>query len=175
MIEPQTGRADFGDLRANVEYLRQGEHFSISLLPEGRNNRPGIQQDVSSLLGRVGQPGEPVAITFSLSARLQHDNHRALLGWLRAAYLAAFAKPGYRYAFHVHVQVVFEQLQNVDQPDLRVFSMTDATADPAGRAFVFLEEPWHCLAARQPFSLHDSRLRRRSVPPGPAVGRCRRA
>ena len=66
-----------------------------------------------------------------------------MLGWLRAAYLVAFATFGYRYIFRRDVQVVREQVTDTGSDLLTVFSMTMAAAPRNERRILLVESPEH--------------------------------
>jgi hypothetical protein len=76
-----------------------------------------------------------------------HERYHRRLAWLsnmRAAYLAAFAKLGYTYAFHPRLTGVREQLLRPDD-DLR--AVVRITTDERGDSptLLFVEEPFAAI------------------------------
>jgi hypothetical protein len=60
------------------------------------------------------------------------DDQRAGIGWLRAAYLVAFAKLGYRYAYHPALKMVRDQIARCDDKILPGFrSILRKPVEPA--------------------------------------------
>ncbi len=92
----------------------------------------------------------------------RHDPQLAAVGWLRAAYLAAFARFGYRYAFGRALQGVRYQIANPKEKTLpHQFRVLDPTASidtrriavleqPKAAAGVFVQMRWHMIFLPHP-------------------------
>jgi len=68
-------------------------------------------------------------------------NHESLIGWLRSAYLVAFACLGYRYIFDRTLDIVRSQLADPKAEILRYFSVTLPNADRMERRIIFIQHP----------------------------------
>ena len=95
---------------------------------------------------------DPVADGLRLNGRVDFKQRPAQVGWLRAAYLAAFAAYGYRYAFSPALAPVREQLAHPTQLVLPRFLMADPDAPVAARRVLRAEglgpAPWRSLAVQ---------------------------
>jgi hypothetical protein len=94
-------------VRNNGSIRFDGQTFFMVGDP-GQNN-PQATEAITASLERVGEGS-----TLQLAVRVKHDPLRAGLGWLRAAYLAAFAMYGYAYV----LQPAFNSLRAaIGNPD----------------------------------------------------------
>ncbi len=77
----------------------------------------------------------------NLALSQKYDSRSAFHGYLRSAYLIAFAVLGYRYVFSPRLNVIRQQLANPHETILRVFSATIPNAEKRDRKFFFVDEP----------------------------------
>lgn len=133
-------QADGGiDVNAEAKWSTD-EALSIAGLPD--SNPLGATDRLNDELTRRWREGEGWP-TAKLSVRFRHSVslRRASISWLRAAYLAAFAVLGYRYAFRKELALVRDQIRLPDKRLLRAFyqKVPEVTAD--GWAIVLLSAP----------------------------------
>ncbi|MBI4183137.1 MAG: HNH endonuclease [Proteobacteria bacterium] len=139
-----------GGIGANVEaeWSADGK-LSIAGVPE--TNAPGALDHLNAELTRRWREGRGWP-TSSLSVRFRHQvsPRRASVSWLRAAYLAAFASLGYRYAFRKEVDLVRKQIQQPDICLIKSFYQEAPDATASEPAIVLLNQPhWACGLAVQ--------------------------
>lgn len=110
-----------------------------------------------SLIGheRAGSPASRAAITHHFedavaTSRTDWELHldfpsfsqrKERLGWLRAGYLAAFAKLGYAYILRPEVRPVIEQLQDVESDRLSDYIVWNVGTASPERRMVLVEQP----------------------------------
>jgi hypothetical protein len=118
-LGPLPGSVVFEGIRNNGSIRFDGDTF-VMLGDPGQNNPATLAVHTESL-DRLGSGS-----SFELRFRVKRNPRRAGIGWMRSAYLAAFAVYGYRYA----LQPAFGPLRA-------------AIADPDGRFFdpVILQSP----------------------------------
>lgn len=101
---PLTSRLEVGDVSANVELSVEQPEIRVSHF--GRHNSPATSEALRSALDSIyGQD-------LRLHIRLGHDARLAQVGWLRSAYVVAFAALGYSYILQPSLDVVRQQFQN---------------------------------------------------------------
>ena len=119
----------------NVDHYHGGGGVLISGVP--RVNPPGavgrLEAALDSQLVDQSLTIEPYRDTF--------DNRLAVVGWLRSAYLIAFAAFGYRFAFHGTLDRVREQLAHPERDVLGLFSVYLPAADRDSRSLLIVEDP----------------------------------
>ena len=98
-----------GDVPVNVAFKREGDHYVLNA--RLKKNRPTSFERLKAW-AKAGEPMREDEFRKSLSIRgLRFDNQRARVGWLKSAYLIAFAAFGYRWAWQTHLDIVREQIQ----------------------------------------------------------------
>ena len=139
MKRPVRARLKTGSGQVNVEVQAVGKEFKVDV-PDQINDPIAIAQFKSSLGQPVkGQQTEGVEIT--LSGKKGFQNRESLVGWLRSAYLVAFAVLGYKYAFHPALEAVRKQIAAPGDPVLRIFSVTVSDSTLEHRRTFFVEAP----------------------------------
>jgi hypothetical protein len=125
-LGPLPGSVTFEGIRNNGSIRFDGETFMM-LGDPGQNNPVTLAAHTESL-ERLGD-----GASFELSFRVKRSPRRAGIGWMRSAYLAAFAVYGYRYV----LQPAFGALRAaIEDPDDRGFdtvilqSPDDGALDP---------------------------------------------
>jgi hypothetical protein len=107
-----------GEFEGPVQISIEGVTLNASMTMEGRNlrievheghNHPATFTEHLTRLNAKKPEGDP-AVEIQMRARIKFGWHPALVGDMRAAFLASFAKFGYRYAFHPRLNVVREQI-----------------------------------------------------------------
>jgi hypothetical protein len=96
---------------------------------------------VKELESGIGDGATPVSISGSFEPR--RPQRWAAIGWLRAAYLIAFASGGYRYAYDPALDVVRQQLQpsNRDGVLIDKFAWRLQEADVESGEVAYMHEP----------------------------------
>lgn len=114
--KPMRARAVVKGIPLNVDVDWRPEGVSIVGLPE-YNDPANTAAHVS--LATSGEPWvEPITITYQ-----GYVEARARVGWLRSAYLVAFALMGYRYALQPELKIVRQQIQEPDATHIPRFSL----------------------------------------------------
>ncbi|OAI52076.1 hypothetical protein AYO47_06560 [Planctomyces sp. SCGC AG-212-M04] len=98
----QVGEKSF---RLNITKTEQGTH--IDFPPE--LNNPAHQDFIKEELGRRIRAGEPITFTYDI---VPPSRRLADIGYLKSAYLAAFAMFGYTYIIQDQLEIVREQIRN---------------------------------------------------------------
>jgi hypothetical protein len=105
--------------------------------------RANNQADLDRTAEAMHQYVEPGATGFSfqLTPRMRLDANRARVSWIRAAYVVAFARFGWRYILQPALQPMRAHFQHPASGDLPILSMTDPDADPTRREIWIINEP----------------------------------
>ena len=122
MPQPAAARLTMADQSVNVEVQAIEESIRVVGLPG--SNDPQVQKKLLEELDRLVESGSWQGSQFDLTFYRGFRHRPALVGWLRAGYLAAFAALGYRYIMRAGLAVVRQQLANPEEDILRVFSVT---------------------------------------------------
>lgn len=80
-------------------------------------------------------------LRFNVTSRDRYDQELAQVGWLRSAYLVAFAFFGYAYIFQSRLENVRRQLIEPKSPILDTFSVYLPDASENARTFLNVAEP----------------------------------
>jgi hypothetical protein len=160
MTESRPARFKVGDASMEVRYCNGPAGGLVEVVPKA--NRPSAPEEVQATMRRLGAEA-PGQFTFGITLTKDgYDQHLANVGWLRSAYLVAFAAFGYSYAFHSYLGPVRRQLVERDTTTLDHYAVvlpkasTDerrlmivtapaelrSVAVQMGRHLVFLPAPW---------------------------------
>lgn len=126
-------RVGSSEVNAEVTRSEQGTHIDV---PHDRNDPmalPGFQSRLKEVLDGEG--------TFHLETRASTTRRAADIGYLRTAYLVAFAKLGYRYILTDALTPVRRQILDPESrslPHLRVYEHGQA---PQTRRLILIDEP----------------------------------
>jgi len=138
-------RFTFDGQTLNVEVRASGSKVTIYDLP--RNNDPSVFEAIDSELRRQYADENIETIQFELNyPRNMPDEWDVALGWLRVAYLVAFAVFGYRYIVSPALSLVREQLTNPATHIIDRFFVIDVTA-ATGR------DHWEILGILEPLTI----------------------
>jgi hypothetical protein len=138
MTRPARARLEMGGGKLNVEVLAQREVVQAFGIPQA--NDPRSVAAVTAALASMAKDTQFHKAEFRFTFKGPKPK-AALLAWLRAAYLAAFAALGYSYILRPQMEVVREQLADDSGELLRVFSMTVPTTPRGERRIRLVEEP----------------------------------
>ena len=133
------GTMEFAGLKQNV--LFQSAGGSLFIVGSREHNAPENQQSIEREWAQKSQLEASDDLRFTVALAKSYKQKEALIGWLRAAYLVAFAALGYRYIFNPIVTVVRQQLANPSANILRFFSTTSPSALQRNRLLMIIEEP----------------------------------
>lgn len=116
------GGSDFtGPARLTIDgtalnvMLSRADDGAIVMAIRGDANNPAAIKKVADYMDRSASEGFGEGQTYHLSVTAKYKARDAKLSRLRAAFLVAFAKFGYRYAFDNRLRPVREQLLSPDQ------------------------------------------------------------
>jgi hypothetical protein len=118
---------------AYQEIRPDGRFFAI---PENQNNPSHRAQFFKGLERVTHQP--PGQLTYK---RDMMKRRRADLAWLKAAYIVAFARWGYSYAFSPALRVVREQLRQPGEEIIRQFKLENRKSPRDTRFIIYIREP----------------------------------
>ncbi len=103
--KPLVSEISIGDVSAKVDLsVAPGE---ITTANFRKRNSPATSDALARELDRVTGSGGQL----TLHIRLDHDSRMAFIGWLKAAYVIAFAAFGYSYILQPELDVVRRQIQ----------------------------------------------------------------
>lgn len=124
-------------VRGLVRLDAQGFSFD----PIAKQNHPIMLnefQNISTRWSDEPQPGRTIDIRVPIKLSVR----RSKLGWLRAAYLVAFASFGYAYTFQPSFQLLLDQLQNPDESLIDPLPVVyDDEADAGTRQIALVTNP----------------------------------
>ena len=134
-------RLTIGGVTLNCSLTVDPTDRTMSLAPSEKHNDPQAVRKYREQLGEADKQGTWDRMPFSLGPARSYHPQLARLSDLRAGYLLAFAKLGYRYAFHPRLDPVREQLRNPDEEIITGFSVS-----PTGdQVIVIAERPIEAL------------------------------
>jgi hypothetical protein len=135
------GAVTVGGVRNNGSIRFDGSTFLM--LGDPGQNKPGTAAAHTEVLESFG-PGEAMELRF----RIRHHPGRAALGWMRAAYLAAFAVYGYRYALQPAFDPLRQALADPDGTNFIPKILGDAGRGPLDCSIVEVSAPAELAGAR---------------------------
>jgi hypothetical protein len=147
-------RSGEGRARMNVEIdgrpvvaTVDASERGIIVVPDKKANHPDSIAAVSAYLAERFARGEGQGIIYRLVSRDRFKPRLAWLSDLRAAYLAAFAKFGYRFAFDARLDAVRSQLV---QHDKEIWTPVRVSVEDreATTTLAAIEEPCYAVAVQ---------------------------
>lgn len=142
MAEPQPARFKVGATTVNVDYY--SGPAGILVLGDPRRNHPQTQARFEAELESRVQTGKTDDLSFTITPlKIGHKAQLARVGWLRSAYLVAFAALGYRYIFQSRLEAVRRQLRAPTEEIIETFSVVLPKAKRDERRFIFVQTPSH--------------------------------
>ncbi len=108
---PLPATLSIGSVSAKVELsvtTEGGRAKVINTANFRRHNSPHVSDAMAHALDRVTRSGGEL----TLHVPLNHDSRLAYIGWLRSAYVVAFATFGYSYILQPELDIVRRQIQN---------------------------------------------------------------
>lgn len=119
-VESYVATLHIGDDSFQVEVsTKPGE--AVEIVGSEERNPPGYSKRLQGVLDSLGESGEWDGQRFSITSRKHYHPWRVQVALLKAAFLAAFARFGYRYALHPTLNVVREQIRNPNSQCLSSF------------------------------------------------------
>lgn len=142
MEKPLPARFQIGETSVNVDY-----YFGpagIMVLGDPARNHPKTQAQFEAEFESRVRTGSTADLSFTVTPlKIDHKAQLDLVGWLRSAYLIAFAALGYRYIFQKRLELVRRQLKAPEESIIECFSVILPKAKREDRQFIFVEEPSH--------------------------------
>lgn len=121
----------------NVKVQGAGGYF-FGGLP--KNNHPRVHRQWAESFEKAAREGTWDGFQFQITLP-GVDMRKARIGYLRSAYLIAFAALGYRFALSPSLDAVRKQLLDVDSKLLEKFYWTLRNPKAEGRHLVIMEKP----------------------------------
>jgi hypothetical protein len=137
MTQPRDAIFQIGETRARIE-AQFGPGDTVSLFGVPKANR---KETHDALVRKIAQISAGTSCRIAFPVR--HPRHRDEIGWLRSAYLIAFASGGYRYAFAPALDGVRAQLdpKNLDRVVIDKFAWRIQGAQRSHAAIRYIHEP----------------------------------
>jgi hypothetical protein len=129
----------------NATLVWRGGRFILEIR-QGQNNPKLFEEQIEAVKQHQQNPVD--GMTLSLNARVKFNFDRSRVSDLRAAYLAAFAQFGYRYAFDRRLHSVREQIQRPDEPLIDGAWWTAGPEFPEDPMMLVLTAPFPALLVR---------------------------
>ncbi|HEX5504833.1 MAG TPA: hypothetical protein VFW96_19605 [Thermomicrobiales bacterium] len=139
LTQPARVRVTMGHHVLHAEVVATGG--TVQIMGIAKANRPNIAELLEPELNKLLREGHQEGRTFQVSFTKPLNHPLALVGWLRAAYLVAFALYGYRYIFDSRLELVRRQIAAPHVQHIPLFAMTLTDAQPADRHIVLIREP----------------------------------
>jgi hypothetical protein len=137
---PIRARFDVGAGAVNVDVQRGPDReITVGGLPD-RNSPDTTAAHLAALDAMVGPAVPAQRLTFTFP-RHRFERSTVAAGWLRAAYLLAFAKFGYRYALRSLFVPVRDQIADPTSAAIDSFYYFNLNAAPARRSMIAVAEP----------------------------------
>lgn len=119
-VEPVTTTVELAGVEQRGEIvIEPGERVTFEGISD--INPPGTAEEVRDRLNNLSKSGEWEGEKIRLTPHVGYDPWLLHVALLKAAFLAAFARLGYRYALHPMLEVVREQIQNPEKQLLPPF------------------------------------------------------
>jgi hypothetical protein len=113
---------------------------AVYFLGVPKADRPGVPNEVTAALESLAALGEgAIGATFRTTFDVAIDERRLAIGWMRAAYLIAFAALGYRYILQLALDRVRRQILDPNADEFIAPIAIDLDA-PDDRRVLFLTE-----------------------------------
>jgi len=125
--------------RLNVDVRNDEQGIHIQIL--GEYNDPRV---VERLESQILSPDT----TIQLQDRVSYSSIKAEIGFLKSAYLAAFAKLGYAYILRHELDVVRQQIRSPQSRLLEMFRLHACSGDEVEKALLLFWKPVHCLGVK---------------------------
>lgn len=137
--EPLRARLTIPGVEKPINISVQGsEGYFIKDLP--KNNHPAVHRQMVAVFEKLAEKGTWDGFQFRITLP-GVDMRKARIGYLRSAYLIAFAALGYRFALSPSLDPVRKQLLDVDSKLLENFHWTLRDVKAEGRHLVIMEKP----------------------------------
>jgi hypothetical protein len=142
MEKPQPARFQVGDATVNLDYYFGEGGFLI--IGDPKRNHPESQARFEEELRKRLEAAPNGDLSFTVTPlKIGHEAQLDRVGWLRSAYLVAFAALGYRYIFSRRLEIVRRQLRAPGDAIIDCFSVVLPQAKKDERRFIFVEKPAH--------------------------------
>lgn len=136
---PLRGKLHVDSLSLNVSIERRDEGLSISGLE--KQNPPGACNRLKQILDEyVNTKKRDWKLHLSFPTIKYSMSHQRV-SWLRAAYLAAFAALGYRYAFRPVLNMVRDQIRNPGEDVISFFHFVRQEAPSPSQFLMLVRSP----------------------------------
>jgi hypothetical protein len=141
MEHGQTRRAKlilYGE-QLNVEVRKDEKGINIHILGE-HNDPEAVKRSQSRPLG--------VGAELQLQDSVSYSRSKADVGYLKSAYLLAFAKLGYAYILRQELEKVRRKIRLPQSEELQTIRLHARNRDEIDRALILFRKPIHCLAVK---------------------------
>jgi hypothetical protein len=136
MTKPMPATFRFAGIEQRVEALFDPD--GLSIVGVSKQNHPDTASAMTAAFDEVVAE-RSTNVVFKLSFRTP-DFRKASIGWLRAAYLVAFATLGYRYILREELEEVRQQIRDPAAEILKRYCVITQKG-PADRCITFVSEP----------------------------------
>jgi len=139
--QPRRAKIVVGGHEARIDLHRDENGFHMDVLG-GQNDPKAVEALKVALKGVLEAQG-----TFNLRDSVSYSRRNADTGFLKSAYLAAFAKLGYTYI----LKPALNRVRQIQEPSCRVLDTVRVYCGKSGsteQTFLLLHEPVRCMAVK---------------------------
>ncbi len=153
MKKPLIGKIEAEGAWESAEILADSD--GIHIVGHPKSSPPYSPENLSEIFAEHAKDTHGNSpLSFSLTWTDKFQLRHQLIGWLRSAYLVAFAKFGYSYAMNPLLKEVRAQISNPNKNLLRTFSITSASESPSTRRLMIVKEPAELQSVGVQFGRH---------------------
>jgi hypothetical protein len=135
--------------RAKLKVGEDDVHVEVSRTPDnqvtfniiGSSNDPAAVLRVNDYLDGLSKSGNAEGTQFRITSLVRYHHRRSQIGYLRAAYLVAFASLGYKYALSTALDGVRDQIHEPKSESLHGWMLEITTPDLPEFLFLVMESP----------------------------------
>ncbi len=131
-----------GDAKVNIDLRFSEQGGEINIL--GDQNDPKVVETLKPILKEIIQSGK----SFNLRDIVSYSRKAADIGYLKTAYLAAFAKFGYSYILRPALNRVRQQIKEPSLCILNTVRVYGNVTNIPEKVFILLQEPISCLSVK---------------------------
>lgn len=128
---------------------------AIKMVGLPKHSRPEAQRAWEEQLAHMADQGGWDGFHFRLAFTKANDPEVTSVGWLRSAYLVAFAAFGYPYILRRDLRPVRDQITHPKDAIIKPFSTTNGARDRSFRQIVLIQEPAELRSVVVQMGRHD--------------------
>jgi hypothetical protein len=139
---------------------KDGKTRRATLIKDGQSLNVEVRNDAHGPTIQILRQNEPQLIDklqlkvllsgsdLTLRDRISYSRSKANVGYLKSAYLAAFAKLGYTYILRPELDRVRQQIRSPHVQLLKLFRLEASGADDVEKALLLFQNPVRCVGVK---------------------------